>query len=152
MIANQQMASSADIDRDLKSTFSGRGIHGTLDFETKANYGFVVIVSDGRGGSDSAHVRISLVDVNEIPIFAFNCDDDGALIACPSIKEGGDWDPTEGESSGSIRGDVHIDKVGAESKIQAYDVDQGGKLSFEITAGNLVQGRTAFDFMGTNML
>ena len=44
-----------------------------LDFETKSSYAVTVSVSDGKGGSDSIGVTISVTDVNEnrAPVFTY---------------------------------------------------------------------------------
>ena len=39
-----------------------------LDFEVKAAYTFAVVVSDGRGGTDSIVMTIQVTDIDEVPI------------------------------------------------------------------------------------
>ena len=54
----------------IVSTTGQLQTRAALDHETKASYSVSVTVSDGKGGSDSIPVTISVTDVNEAPVFS----------------------------------------------------------------------------------
>ena len=61
-------AASFDIGSATGQITTKSGV--TYDYETKQSYSVAVGVSDGKGGTDSIAVTVSLTDVNEAPVFA----------------------------------------------------------------------------------
>ena len=53
----------------LVSTSGQLQTRDALDYETKSSYSVTVSVSDGKGGSDSIEVTISVTDANDTPVF-----------------------------------------------------------------------------------
>ena len=74
----------------IVSTSGQLKTRAALDYETKTSYSVTVNVSDGKGGSDSIPVTISVTDVNEAPVFS-DGDDATRFIAentVPSVDIG----------------------------------------------------------------
>ena len=83
-----------------------------LNHESKSSYSVTITASDGKGGSDSISVTISVTDVNEVPIFA-----DGTTTTRAIAENVGE--------------NINIGKA-----VSASDPDDGAKLEYKLEGTN----------------
>ena len=135
-----------DIGTDSGKIFlqatSGGTNSGFLNFETKAEYGILVVVTDSTSQNQTPSLvyrRITVTDVNEPPTWNYACPDDLSVIACLEIPEG----TAAGTSVTQMYGGSTEDT----SAISATDVDADDALTYSIVGGNTLVGTASLAFV-----
>ena len=99
-------------DFSIVSTSGQLKTKSALNHELKSSYSVTITASDGKGGSDSISVTISVTDVNEAPVFT-----DGTTTTRAIAENVGE--------------NINIGKV-----VSASDPDDGAKLEYTLDGTN----------------
>ena len=118
-------------------------VNSSLDYETKKSYSITVVANDGKGGSGSIEVTISVLDVNEDPQFSSDTTTrliaeqlaPGANVGDPVTATDPDGDTLAYSLSGADAASFSIDaSTGQITANSSLDYETKNRYSVTVTA------------------